>query len=292
MCTAGRGSMLGATGALDVRRVLFVLMLVCATAGDASAAAYDDFARGLAANQRNDDDTAIAAFTAALGAPDLNPSYIPTAYRGRAVAQRDAGRCQPALDDIGRAIQLSPADLELIVQRALVFECLGQLDKAQADYSTLIDAKFEVLAWRWRGMLRFCMADFAGAVSDFNAMIAAEPRDVWSMLWLFAAREHTGGADPAAVEKTMHDLDSDEWPMPLFKLYAGKSKPEAVAAAVLRLDAGEQPNRQCEADFYAGEWQLARDPAAAKAMLIRAMQSCPRGYFEKDGARAELERLK
>jgi len=46
------------------RLSIAILLLMFGTA--TFAAAYDDFARGLAANNRDDSDTAITAFSAAL----------------------------------------------------------------------------------------------------------------------------------------------------------------------------------------------------------------------------------
>lgn len=275
-----------------MRRILSVLLLVCIAAPGASAAAYDDFSRGLGASQRGANDNSIAAFTSAIVQGGLNPAYLPTAYRGRAAANLAAQHCQPALDDIGRAIALAPADNELLHQRALIYECLGQNDKALADYTALINAQFTVMAWRWRGLLRWRQGDFAGASADFDALIERQPHDAWSMLWRAATRERAGTPDPATVAKNIDDLNSSDWPIPLFKVYAGKSKPEAVASAVARFEDSERAGHQCEADFYLGEWGVARDPAAAKALLQRAAEQCPRDYPEKTIAGAEVERLK
>jgi hypothetical protein len=55
--------------------------------------------------------------------------------------------------------------------------------------------------------------------------------------------------------------------------------------------ASDAPQR-CEAQFYAGEWQLLRgERAGAVAALKAAAETCPKSFIESKGARAELERI-
>jgi lipoprotein NlpI len=49
---------------------------------------------------------------------------------------------------------------------------------------------------------------------------------------------------------------------------------------------------RCEAQFYLGEWRLARgDRAKAKEALEAAKATCPASFYEYDGAVAELGRI-
>jgi lipoprotein NlpI len=58
------------------------------------------------------------------------------------------------------------------------------------------------------------------------------------------------------------------------------------------LVAATKPEERCEAQFYLGEWHLLRrDHAAAATALRIAADTCPKTFYEYDGAIAELQRL-
>ena len=76
-----------------MKYILSTVVAVAACLGTAYAAGYDDFTRGISANNAGNSDTAIAAFNAALNAGDLNASFVPNAYYGRAVAYLRKGKC-------------------------------------------------------------------------------------------------------------------------------------------------------------------------------------------------------
>jgi hypothetical protein len=58
------------------------------------------------------------------------------------------------------------------------------------------------------------------------------------------------------------------------------------------LAAATKPDERCEAQFYLGEWYLLRgDRAAAAAALQLAVDTCPKPFYEYDGAVIEQMRL-
>jgi rhomboid protease GluP len=58
------------------------------------------------------------------------------------------------------------------------------------------------------------------------------------------------------------------------------------------LMAATKPDHGCEAQFYVGEWHLLRgDRAAAAAALQLAEGSCPKEFYEYEGAVIEQMRL-
>ena len=77
-----------------------------------------------------------------------------------------------------------------------------------------------------------------------------------------------------------------DWPVAVIELLLGGRTAEATLAAA------STPAQQCEAQFYVGEWKLLHDDkAGATAAWQAAMDSCPRSFIERKGARAELKRL-
>jgi lipoprotein NlpI len=267
-----------------------LLWIGCAMA--AGAAAYDDFAAGMAANMRGDSDAAIAAFTTALSAGDLSPGLMPTAYRGRGSAYLVTGRCGLARADFEAALALRPGDGALTVLHANAARCDGKPDLALADYAALIAKQYSPDIYRERAWLRWRRGDLAGAIADFVSYAAARPKDAYGVLWLEMLRARAGTLDAATTVKDIAPFDGDDWPGPLLGLYAGTVRPEALAAAAARGDAASLTARQCEADFYLAEWHLSQGGESdAKPLLQSAAERCPHNFVEYDASRLELRRI-
>ena len=94
------------------------------------AAAYDDFARGISANLQGDAALAVALFSAALAAGDLNQSLLPAAYRGRAIAYLRQGQCKSAIGDLDDFMRLKPGDVQGLELRSDAHACAGEFRAA------------------------------------------------------------------------------------------------------------------------------------------------------------------
>ena len=268
--------------------VCFLLLCIC---GGARAASYDDFSRGLAANNRGEYDLAISALTSALGAGDLNASLIPVAYLDRGIAHRHKGECKDAVSDLSAAIKLKPDYVDAYWERAVANSCAGDWSAALADLDTLIARRPGKSAYRSRGMLHWENGDFAAAAADFQQAAALDPKDAYVALWLELSRMRAGTLDPAQVSGDIRHIDSD-WPMPVLDLYRGKITADEAVKAASKGDAATLTGRQCEADFYVAEWWMAgRNESTAKPLLERAKAECPRGFEEYPAAVTELNRL-
>jgi lipoprotein NlpI len=269
------------------------LLLVCASAQRASAAAYDDFARGLAANQQQESAIAIPAFTAALAAGDLSASLKPNAYYGRALANLRSDNCAAALSDAQAALTLLPNYKAALYLHASANECLGQFALALAEDTALIAADSTAGSYFNRGGLSWHMGNFSAAAADFKQAVQLAPKSSYGVIWLALVQARSGALDSAFMKHALSPLDDDDWPAPIVMLVAGKSTPDAVAAAAAHGDVQTVPRQVCEADFYVAEWWLARaDAASARPLLARAAANCPHNFLEYRYARIELARLK
>lgn len=296
-----------------LRRLLSAIGFCC-VASAAQAAGYDDFARGVAANAQGDSDAAVVAFSAAIAAGDLSPALLPSAYRARAVAYLRLKKCAEAVPDLAKAIELRAAYTDVRWLHSQAEECLGKYDAAMADMSVLIAAKPDAYAYFTRARMRWYLADFAGAVADLVQARDLNHQDAYIVLWLEMARQRSGALDAAMAAADLAALHTGAWPRPVVELYAGVRKPEdgleghrAQPAAGTETPSGDSdqamddsqenvaalPNRQCESDFYLGEYWLGRrDLAAAKPLLQHAADACAPQTDERGAARNELGRLK
>ncbi len=272
-----------------MHRLVFAIFLVLTA--PAAAAGYDDFARGIAANQHDDSIAAVTAFTAAIAAGDLSPRLLPQAHRNRGLAYLRLRRCDLALADLDTALTLKPGDYDTLGIRANAHACARDFAAAFADYATMIEKSPTADAYAARGRLRWRTGDFAGAADDYAQAVRLHPKDGYAVLWLEIARIGAGTFDAKLAAKDADDVDTRQWPGRAVALYAGDATPEEVDRAAARADALPAPAQACEADFYVGEWLLAaKDVAGARARLQRTADQCPRDLAP--AARIELERLK
>lgn len=278
-----------------MNRVLAAAMLFAVGAGSALAAGYDDFSSGVNANNRGDADAAISAFTAALTAGDLAPSYVPNAHFGRARAYLQKGKCAEALADLDEVIKLKADDVDAYVMRGAANECLNKSDAAQVDFNAAIGlrpnaAVYKSLAhYQWNlGLFPQAAANYAQAV---KLAVKDNPHSPYTLLWYAMSADRAGTLDRAAFVADVSKLDIDDWPAPLLDFYSGKTAADKVYSEAASRDAQTATNQKCEADFYIGEWQLARkDGAAARPLLQQAVSECPHNFLEYFAAQVELKR--
>ena len=255
----------------------------------ASAAAYDDFARGISANLQGDDALAVTSFSAALAAGDLNPTLLPAAYRGRAVAYLRQRQCKSALADLDEYVRLKPRDAQGLELKGNAHACMGEFAAAEADLSQAVAAAPDSDTYWVRGRIRWRNKNFVGAAEDFAQVATLRPNYSYAVLWLELSRARAATLDPKIGAHDLDELDSRDWPAPLIKLFVGQARPEDMAAAAAQGDAKTVSDRQCEADFYVAEWWLAHeDTVSAKPLLQAAADKCPKNFIEYDGARFEL----
>jgi tetratricopeptide (TPR) repeat protein len=239
--------------------------------------------RGSAWRLKGDYDRAIADYDRAIA---LNPRYE-DAFVNRGVAYARKGDADRAISEFTTALMLDGSDVAAYRNRADAYVDKGELSLAREDYDEAIRRlPADADAYRGRGYLHFYAGAFAAAAADLARVVAAEPDDVYAMLWrrLAAARAGLAGSD-GGLERAATAARTD-WPAPVIALFLGGPSAEATIAAA------RTPAQECEAQFYVGEWKLLRkDKVGAAAAWHAAVDRCPRSFIEYKGARAELQRL-
>ena len=264
---------------------------------DAAIADYDEvlvhdpsyaigwYDRGTAYRLKKDYDKAIADYGRAIA---LDPRYE-DAFVNRGVAHAAKGEPDPAIADYTTALMLDGSDVAALRARGDAYVDKGDFALAQQDYDeALRRAPGDADTYRSRGYLRFYRGEFAAAADDLARVVAAQPDDIYAMLWAYLAAARTDAA--AAKAKPYLDLtlrrSSPAWPGPVAALLLGTRTLDATLAAA------ENPSQRCEAQFYGGEGKLLQgDRADATAALKAAVETCPKSFIEYKGAQAELKRL-
>jgi len=278
-----------------MRRKLAVALFFFACTGAAFAAAYDDFSRGVNAINRGDADAAILAFTAALATGDLAPGYVPNVHFDRARAYLRKGKCAEALFDLDEVVKVKADNVDVYLVRGAANACLNKSDAAVADFNAAIGLRpsaaiYETLAgYQWNiGQFPRAADNFAQAV---NLAVKDDPRKPYILLWYAMSADRAGTLDQVKFAADVSKLDVDDWPAPLLDLYRGKMTVDKVYREAANRNAQTAINQKCEADFYVGEWQLARkNGAAAKPLLQQAVSECPHNIAAFTLAQVELKR--
>jgi lipoprotein NlpI len=264
------------------RLYAIAVLLLC---GPAFASSYDDFSRGIDANNHGDAEAAIGYFSRSIVGGDLAPSYLPSAHLGRARAYLRDRRCNFAYADLTDAIRLRPDFVDAYSLRAEANQCLERDDAALADANAAIRLRPAAGYYFTRSRLLWNRGNFSDARADADRAAAGDPRNAYFVLWTAVTALRTGGLEPARFN-ALAASSGGGWPRPLIELFAGRASPQDAWRAAINSD------QKCEANFYIGQWQLARgDRFSARALFQTAAAQCPRDYIAFDAAQRELRRL-
>jgi tetratricopeptide (TPR) repeat protein len=136
----------------------------------------------------------------------LDDLQEPLALRSRAARERAhahylRGDYDQAIADLTVALQFTPADAALHIDRGLAYEEKPDYDRAIADYTAAIRlAPEEARAWHHRGRVHAARRQYERAVADFTQAIRAEPG--WGFGYYLRARayEELGRSEDAVAD--------------------------------------------------------------------------------------------
>jgi lipoprotein NlpI len=270
-----------------MRSLLPALLIVASVA--ACAGTYDDFGRGLDANNRGDSEAAVMLFTRSIERGDLAKPYLPSAHLGRARAHLELGECADALEDLNTAIELDPGEADAYSVRAETEACLDKSDAALADATAAIRLKPAAGYYFTRAQILWTRGRFEGARNDTVRAATLDPRNPYFLLWAAMASQRLG--EPNELARRAAAFDKDSWPGALLDLFGGRMAPDEIYRAAARGSGRTSSNQKCETDFYVGEWQFARGNfTVARNLLLSAATECPHNDVAFRAAQGELRR--
>lgn len=221
----------------------------------------------------------------------LDPSNLggcgATAWRLKGRIKYLRGDLAAATQYYDEAVRLDPKSAPNYIYRGLAWAARGEENRAIRDYTQAITLQPDAnSAYFDRGIAYFGQGDFVLAAEDF-AVPARDSSELLSVFWRYLAMARAGrkpGKDELA--QSIKDLRPDTWPAPIFQMFQDGRAPDAVLAAAS--DARER----CEAQFYAGEWQLLQAAREAAAHAFEtAATSCAPTSMERRLAAEELSRM-
>jgi len=238
--------------------------------------------RGSAWYAKEDYDRAIADYDEAIRIDSKNG----LAWLDRGFAWEAKKDLDRAIADYDEAIRLYPNYTEAYDRRGHAWQRKGNLDRAIADYGEAMrfDPK-HADATASRGRAYFYKGDFARSAADLSAATKLND-DAYSMIWHFLARSRSGADGTSELSSNAERVKSKVWPYAVIEFYLGRRSLASMH------EAATKPEEKCEAAFYAGEWQLLRgNKPDARTALQTAADTCPKTFYEYNGAVAELKRI-
>ena len=137
--------------------------------------------------------------------------------------------------------------------------------------------------------VQYFQGQYQRAADDFAASAQRDEKAApYYHLWRFLAQTRGNDSQAAAnLRIAASKLDQSKWPYPVYQLFLGELTPAEVTAKASNNDS------LCEAIFYVGEWHLLRGQTAeAIPKFNAALFSCPKTFFEYEGAQGELLQLR
>jgi tetratricopeptide (TPR) repeat protein len=195
----------------------------------------------------------IAACTKAIDEEGLTAGALALAYLNRGLAESGPGSEQRSRTDFRNAIKVfteaittSPLNAQLYIQRGVVYQTIGEADRAILDYSDAIRlAPRETLPLINRGVVLYTRKDNnEGAIGDFNAALKINSKEISAYINRGIVYRKKGDVDRAIADFTT-----------AIKLLPEKMEPVSVKvvpdAVTSQLAASSAQQAQDRANHYA-----------------------------------------
>jgi tetratricopeptide (TPR) repeat protein len=218
----------------------------------------------------------------------LEPGYA-MAYFFRSELYKTKGDFEHATADLNQSIRLDPNYAMAYFNRGSLSYIMGNNPAAMVDFTDSIKLDPDnPAAYFNRGVAYFVVGGHAAdAEADFKKAAELNPKDAYSALWQYLA-EYRNSA-PGHLTEAAKQLDMTAWPAPVVHQFLGQSNAAQTLAAANDNDPRTKLAQTCEANFYGGEFALAKKnkPEALRQLRLAA-HDCPRSFIESTAAIAEL----
>jgi tetratricopeptide (TPR) repeat protein len=238
--------------------------------------------------RRNEANAALADLDAVIRAEPGNAVALRLRSQVRATIRNYEG----ALADSAAAIANGMRTAQTYVFRAMLRRAQGDRVRAIEEYDEALklDPRHQG-ALGGRGRHLFYASRFDAAEKDFAALLAARPNG-YDSIWLSLSRIRGGLDGNAALEEGLTRLKEAEWPAPILQYLLGRLSRDDLMAATASTDEQKRRGQECEGRFFIAARLLTEGQgSAARPLLEKARDECPRSYIEYEAALVELAKL-
>lgn len=229
----------------------------------------------------------------------LDPANV-SAKDSYAMAFADMGLYQVAIDKLNDSLAADKSASTTYMNLGQVYTSMGKY----ADARSNLDKALKLDPQNWDAVLHdiqlnFYTGDYAAASHDVDRWLennreSSSRQDVeYMLIWKHIVSQRLKLDDRASIEAQVSRLgDRAAWPGPIIDFFLSKMNADQLRAAAINGDPDSLKKRQCEAETYIGEMNLADGRANEAAKNFGAAVSlCPISWAEYDLSRFELKSI-
>jgi lipoprotein NlpI len=236
----------------------------------------------------------VASFGKYINSGRLQGAALAQRYWERGIQYGKLGHYDKAISDYTSAIKLNPQLTNIYIDRAVGYARLEKYNEAYADLNTVLQAQPNNLrAYVTRGTLNFLVGKYENAAADFKRYLQLKPNDIYRMLWLFLSEKYHNRDAVSDVPKFSANVNLDQWPGAILKLYLGEVEAEAVIDALSKGVPNMQIGHACEAYYYLAQYFLLQNNRQkALELFNKAVATQAKSYVEYEFALAYSLKLR
>ena len=239
-------------------------------------------------------DATITSFNKYINSGRLQGAALAQRYWERGHQYGKLGHYDKAILDYSSAIKLNPRLIAAYIDRAVGYARLEKYNQAYADLDKALQIEpNNQRAYVTRGTLSFLIGKYDYAAADFKRCLQLNPKDIYRMLWLFLSEKYHDRNAVSEVRQYSANVNLDEWPGAILKLYLGEVDSEAVIGALAKGVPNMDSGHACEAYYYLGQYFLLQnDRVKALELFRKAVATKAKTYVEYEFAVAYSLKLK
>lgn len=239
-------------------------------------------------------DATIASFNKYINSGRLHGLALAQRYLERGNQYGKLGHYDNAIMDYSSAIELNPRFTAAFIDRGVSYARLEKYDQAFADLNQALNLEPNNLrAYVTRGTLNFLIGKYDLAAADFKSYLQLNPKDIYRMLWLYLSEKYHNRNAVSDVRQFSQNVNLDEWPGAVLKLYLGEVDADAVISALAKGVPNMDAGHACEAYFYLAQYFLLQnDRSKALELFDKAVATNAKTYVEYEFALAYSLKLR
>ncbi len=239
-------------------------------------------------------DATVASFDKYINSGRLHGTALAQRYWERGIQYGKLGHYDKAVSDYTSAIEINPQLISAYIDRAVGYARLEKYNEAYADLNTVLQIQPNNLrAYNTRGTLNFLVGKYQNAAADFKSYLQLNPKDIYRMLWLFLSEKYHNRDAVSDVPRFSANVNLDEWPGAILKLYLGEVDAESVIEALSKGVPNMQIGHACEAYYYLAQYFLLQnDRQKALELFNKAVATQAKSYVEYEFALAYSLKLR
>ena len=217
----------------------------------------------------------------------------PLAWEMRATIDVARPDFDAARRDVAHALQLDPTSAASLRLRGILRNNAGDTVGALADYQAAHASQPRAEDPFVIGSTQFLLHQYGDAAASLATRAPAAPEGTYWRLWRYMALARLTGVERASGSLGPGTPPGQPvgWPGPVVDFFHGSIDSTVLLAFARKSQDAQDLSQVCEAHFYMAEDALLRQHGDAVGLFRQAIKECPQNFHEYEGAAAELRAM-